>query len=385
MSVVVDPAMLTLVRDQLVAAGGPPSVEAIGAIVRGSGRMLDRLQLDQLTRLLHDELTGLGPLAPLLADPAVTDVLVNAPDEVWVDRGQGLEHTSVRLRDESAVRALAVRLAMHAHRRLDDAAPCVDGRLPAGQRLHAVLAPVSTRGTVISIRVPGRRRFALADLVAAGTLDDEGAAWLGRVIAARAAFLVCGGTGCGKTTVLGALLAEVPADERIVIVEDTAELRPDHPHVVTLEARPPNVEGSGEISLRTLVRQALRMRPDRLVVGEVRGAEVVDLLAGLNTGHEGGCGTIHANAAAAVPARIEALALAAGMPLAGVRAQLRAGVEVVVHLARTPSGARVVAGVGVLRPGDAGEVDVLAALVHRQGRLVPGPGLPALAERVGHP
>lgn len=375
-------ALLDRVRGRLVALGAPPEAHVIGQLVRESGLVLDQAALAELTHALADEITGLGPLEPLVRDPHVTDVLVNGPAEVWVDRGSGLVRVPVQMRDEAAVRQLAVRLAARAGRRLDDALPFVDARLPGGLRLHAVLPPLAVHGTTISLRVPSRRRFSLTDLIEAGTVDARGAAWLRALVLARVAFLVSGGTGSGKTSVLGALLGEVPPDERVVVVEDTSELTPQHPHVVSLEARPANVEGAGEVTLRTLVRQALRMRPDRIVVGEVRGAEVVDLLAGLNTGHEGGCGTVHANSAMAVPDRLVALALAAGMPLAGVAAQVGTGVEAVVHLARRPDGRRVVAEVGVVRV-EAGQVRVVPGLVRREGCLRPGPGEDLLAARVG--
>lgn len=377
-----DPVLVEAVRSRLAHDRDPANPGAIAAAVRASGVVLDRPGLEQITRELGDELTGLGALDPLLRDPLVTDVLVNAPDEVWLDRGGGLLRAPVTFADEATVRQLAVRLAARAGRRLDDASPYVDARLPAGQRLHAVIPPMSVRGTTISLRIPSRRRFALTDLVAAGTVDEEGAAWLAALIRSRAAFLVSGGTGSGKTSVLGALLGLVPLGERIVVVEDTRELDPGHPHVVSLEARPANLEGQGEITLRTLVRQALRMRPDRLVVGEVRGAEVVDLLAAMNTGHEGGCGTVHANSAAAVPDRLAALALAAGMTLAGVHAQASAGLDVVVHLARRPDGSRVVVEMGVVTRGADGTV-VRPALVRRDGSLHRAVGFPVLSERLG--
>ncbi len=377
-----DPVLVDAVRSRLAHDRHPADPVAIVAAVRESGLVLDRPGLDRLTQALGDELGGLGALDPLLRDPEVTDVLVNAPDEVWLDRGAGLVRAPVAFADEAAVRQLAVRLASRAGRRLDDATPYVDARLPGGQRLHAVIPPLSVRGTTISLRIPSRRRFTVADLVTAGSIDAQGAAWLGALVRSRAAFLVSGGTGSGKTSVLGALLGAVPDHERIVVVEDTCELDPEHPHVVSLEARPANLEGQGEIPLRTLVRQALRMRPDRLVVGEVRGAEVVDLLAAMNTGHEGGCGTVHANSAAAVPDRLAALALAAGMTLAGVHAQVGAGLEVVVHLARQPDGTRVVAEMGVVARG-VDRTEVQPALVRRGGALGPAGGYAALAERLG--
>jgi pilus assembly protein CpaF len=377
-----DPMLVDSVRSRLAHDRHPADQVAITAAVRASGLVLDRPGLRQLSQALGDELGGLGVLDPLLRDPEVTDVLVNAPDEVWLDRGDGLVRAPVAFPDEATVRQLAVRLASRAGRRLDDATPYVDARLPGGQRLHAVIPPLSVRGTTISLRIPSRRRFTVSDLVAAGSVDDEGAAWLRALIRSRAAFLVSGGTGSGKTSVLGAMLGLVPEAERIVVVEDTCELDPSHPHVVSLESRPANLEGQGEIPLRTLVRQALRMRPDRLVVGEVRGAEVVDLLAAMNTGHEGGCGTVHANSAAAVPDRLVALALAAGMTLAGVHAQASAGLEVVVHLARQPGGTRVVAELGVVTRGADG-AEVHPALVRREGTLRRAGAFPVLAERLG--
>jgi pilus assembly protein CpaF len=301
---------------------------------------------------LRRETVGAGPLEPLLRLEGVTDVLVNGADEVHLDRGSGLERTSVTFPDDAAVRRLAQRLAAQAGRRLDDASPWVDARLPDGTRLHAVLSPLARPGTLISLRVPARRSFTLEELVAAGTLTPDAGAWLVRIVAARVAFVVSGGTGSGKTTLLAALLSIVPPAERLVVVEDATELRPDHPHVVGLEARPANVEGAGLVTMRDLVRQALRMRPDRLVVGEVRGAEVVDLLAALNTGHEGGCGTVHANSPADVPARFEALGVAAGLPQAAVHSQLAAGLSLVVHLDRDERGLRRLRQVGMLVAGD---------------------------------
>ncbi|MDQ1689213.1 MAG: pilus assembly protein CpaF [Frankiaceae bacterium] len=327
-------------------------------------------ELAALVAAVCAELTGLGPLEALVADDETTDVLVNGPADVWRDRGAGLERADVRFEDDAAVARLARRLAAAAGRRLDDAVPWVDARLPDGTRLHAVLAPVASPGSCLSLRLPRRRGFELDELV-----HPETAELLRAVVASRAAFLVTGGTGSGKTTVLSALLSCVPERERIVVVEDCRELRPTHPHVVRLEARPANVEGAGAVVLRDLVRQALRMRPDRLVVGEVRGGEVVDLMAALNTGHEGGCGTVHANEPAQLPSRVEALAGAAGLPREAAHSQLGAAVDLVVHLARRPSGERGVAEVAVLSRGPSGLVEVVTAMrSDASGRLLPGPG-----------
>ncbi len=344
----IERALVERVRARLVADGGTTTPAAVAAALRVEGGALrgDADLLDVL-RALQSEIAGAGPLEPLLADPDVTDVLVNGPFEVWVDRGAGLERTAVRFTDEAAVRRLAARLAAASGRRLDDAQPWVDARLPDGTRLHAVLPPVASGGTCLSLRVPRRQAFTLAELVAAGSLPADGADLLADLLLARVAFVVSGGTGTGKTTLLSALLSLVDRSDRLILVEDAAELLPDHPHVVRLGARPPNVEGAGEVTLRDLVRQALRMRPDRVVVGEVRGAEVVDLLAALNTGHEGGCGTVHANSAADVPARLEALAATAGLSREALHSQLASGLRVGVHLSRSPVGRRV-SGVSVL-------------------------------------
>ncbi|MCW2939905.1 MAG: type secretion system protein [Actinomycetia bacterium] len=277
------------VRDRLAGAGAAATAGEVAAALRAEERVLGDADVLAIADELRADLVGAGPLEPLLRDPEVTDVLVNGPAEVWIDAGSGLVRTSVTFADAAAVRRLAQRLAAAAGRRLDDAAPCVDARLPGGVRLHAVLPPVAVGGPCLSLRLPRRRAFTLGELVAVRAVPRSGAVLLAALVEARAAFLVTGGTGTGKTTMLSSLLSLAGAGERLVLVEDSAELRPAHPHVVRLEARPPNVEGAGGITLHDLVRQALRMRPDRLVVGEVRGIEVVDLLNALNTGHEGGC------------------------------------------------------------------------------------------------
>ncbi|WP_019547851.1 TadA family conjugal transfer-associated ATPase [Streptomyces sulphureus] len=341
-------ALLDTVRRQLAEAGTEPTPAGVAAALRAQGRLLGDSAVLDVVDSLRSEMVGSGPLEPLLAEPDVTDVLVTAPDQVWVDRGGGLHLTEVRFPDAPAVRRLAQRLATSAGRRLDDARPWVDARLPDGTRLHAVLPPVAVGSTYLSLRVVRPRAFTLGELVRAGTLPAGGDGLLRSVLDARLSFLVTGGTGSGKTTLLSSLLGLVGGGERIVLAEEAAELRPDHPHVVRLEARPANQEGAGRVELRDLVRQALRMRPDRLVVGEVRGAEVTELLAALNTGHEGGCGTLHANAAVDVPARLEALGTAGGLDRAALHSQLAAALDLVVHLVRGRDGRRRVAEVHVL-------------------------------------
>jgi pilus assembly protein CpaF len=376
------PDVVERVRSRLLAGGLSPTAAEVARALRDDGVLLPPDALLAEAERLRAEMAGAGPLEPLLADPDVTDVLVTAPDEVWVDRGSGAERVDVRFADDAAVRRLAQRLASACGRRLDDAVPYVDGRLPSGVRLHAVLAPVALGGTALSLRVPRRRSFDLEGLVSAGAIPPAVLPWLDAVVSARLTVVVCGGTGTGKTTWIAALLARCEPRDRIVVVEDSAELVPHHPHVVRLEARPPNIEGAGAITLRDLVRQSLRMRPDRVVVGEVRGAEVVDMLAAFNTGHEGGMTTVHANSAADVPARIEALALAGGLDRAAAHAQMASGLDVVVHLDRGRDGVRRWRSLSVARRADG--ITVLDDALLRSGSSVgEGPGLPRLRERLG--
>ncbi|WP_134741078.1 TadA family conjugal transfer-associated ATPase [Nocardioides sp. 503] len=379
----VDPGAVGLVRDRLAREPGELTPHRVAEALRTAGRPVGDATVLAVYETLRRDVVGAGPLEPLLRLPDVTDVLVNGAGPVYLDRGRGLEVTDVRLPDEDAVRRLAQRLAGAAGRRLDDAAPFVDLRLADGTRFHAVLSPLARPGTLISLRVPRRRVFTVEELVATGFLTDASARLVRAVVSARLAFLVSGGTGTGKTTLLAALLSVVAPAERLVLVEDSSELRPEHPHVVGLEARPANVEGSGRVDVRSLVRQALRMRPDRLVVGEVRGAEVVDLLAALNTGHEGGCGTLHANSAADVPARVEALALAAGLGRAATHSQLASAVDVVLHLARGRDGRRRLAEVAVPWRGTDGLVAMETAVeVDAAGAARAGPAEEHLAALV---
>lgn len=374
MSVLFSTELLDRVRERLAAADGDPTPATVAAAIRSeSGGVLGDTDLLAALRVLQTELTGAGPLDALLAEPGVTDVLVTAPDAVWVDRGAGLERTDVTFADEAAVRRLAQRLALSAGRRLDDAQPWVDGRLPAagdgdsGVRLHAVLAPVAQAGTCLSLRVLRQATQGFDELAASGALPGDARALLERIVQARLAFLVTGGTGAGKTTMLAALLGRVDPGERIVCVEDAAELAPAHPHVVRLVARVANVEGVGAVTVRDLVRQSLRMRPDRIVVGEVRGAEVVDLLTALNTGHDGGAGTVHANSPRELPARLEALAALGGLDRAALHSQLAAAVQVVLHVERGAEGRRRLAEIAVLRRDATGTVEVAPAWTWRGG------------------
>ncbi|OBK11054.1 TadA family conjugal transfer-associated ATPase [Mycobacterium asiaticum] len=358
-------SLIERVRERLAVEPGPLRPNVVAAAIRAeSGGILGDTEVLANLRVLQTELTGAGILEPLLCAAGTTDVLVTAPDAVWVDDGNGLRRSQIRFADEAAVRRLAQRLALAAGRRLDDAQPWVDGQLTGigtggfAVRLHAVLPPVSTEGTCLSLRVLRPATQDLAALTALGTIATEAGALVADIIAARLAFLVCGGTGAGKTTLLAAMLGAVSPAERIVCVEDAAELAPRHPHLVKLVARRPNVEGVGEVTVRELVRQALRMRPDRIVVGEVRGAEVVDLLAALNTGHGGGAGTVHANSPSEVPARLEALGALGGLDRPALHSQLAAAVQVLLHVSRDGTGRRRLAEIAVLRR-DSGQVHAI--------------------------
>lgn len=349
---------LDALQDRLASLGRPYTAADVARALRGLGSVVTDATVAEWLARLRLSSQGAGPLECLITTPDVTDVVVNGPRQVFLDRGRGLEPAGVEFVDEDQVRRLAQRLAAIAGRRLDDASPFVDGRLPSGVRLHAVLAPVASPGTCLSLRVPATRALHLADLMERGALSGEGASLLRAIVARRVPYLVTGGTGSGKTTLLGALLAEVPAAERIVLVEDSRELVPDHPHCVRLEGRPANTEGAGAITLTTLVRQALRMRPDRLVVGEVRGAELTDLLAALNTGHEGGCGTLHANSVTDVPARLEALAALGGLSREACHAQIAAALRIIIHVHRGADGVRRVSQLGLIGRDEAGMVTV---------------------------
>jgi pilus assembly protein CpaF len=336
--------LLERLRLRLAADGVVPAESAAGGTADAGSvpeLLLDEAALTELSGQLRAELLGAGPLEPLLAESGVTDVLVNSADQVYLDRGAGLERTPVRFESDAAVRRLAVRLAGQAGRRLDDAMPFVDAVLPDGTRLHAILPPLAAHPT-ISLRVLGRRRLDLAELVRLGALAEPMAELLSALVRARCSLLISGGTGAGKTSLLAALLGQADPADRIVTIEDAAELTVSHPHVVSLVARSANVEQAGAVGLAELVRQALRMRADRLVVGEFRGPEIVELLAALNTGHSGGAATVHANSVRDVPARLIALAALGGMPAGTLLAQAASGLDVLIHVGRGRTGQRQV-------------------------------------------
>ena len=314
-------------------AAGEPLPQALAEIPA-----LYTEELANMRSRVRTELAGAGiTLMPLLEELETTDVLVNGAGQVWVDRGRGLEKVPVadrQLQSEAGVRALAVRLAASCGQRLDDASPIVDGTFGSGIRLHAVLPPIAAEGTLISLRKHRQQRLELGDLLANNSIHPQLEKLLRQLVAQRANVIISGATGAGKTTFLNAMLSLVPAEERILIIEEAAELRPAHPHVVHLQVRHANVQGAGAISMSSLVRAAMRMRPERLVLGECRGAEVRDVLGALNTGHEGGWATIHANSALDVPARLVALGALADMQEATVAAQAAAALDAVIHIRR---------------------------------------------------
>lgn len=371
-----EPLPLPAIRAEVARGGSLP------AAVRAHTGVVGVRGLLELDSRLRAHLQGAGEvLQPWLAEPEVTDVLVNG-SAVWVDRGRGLERVSADLGDPAQVRALAVRLAAACGQRLDDASPIVDGSLPDGTRLHAVLPPVSGDGTLISLRTQRPHAFSLDELVRAGTVPPPIADVILAMVAARANVLVSGATGTGKTTLLAAVLGLVGPDERIVVIEEVAELRPDHPHVVHLQVRHANVQHAGEVPMSDLVRAAMRMRPDRLVLGECRGAEVREVLGGLNTGHDGGWATIHANTSGDVPSRLVALGALAGLDAATVAAQAVSALDAVVHLRRR-AGRREVCEVAVLERTDGELAARLAVEAGADGGVRAGPGWPYLAARIG--
>lgn len=325
------------------------------AAIRKEAGVIADADVLAILRRLREEAVGAGVLEPVINAPDVTDVVVNGPSEVFLDRGSGLERAAVTFADDHEVRRLATRLVNGSGGRLDEAAPYADARFVRADgaivRVHAVLSPPAANATLLSLRVLRQARLHLADLVARQTVPLAAADRLRELVERKESFLVVGGTGSGKTTLLSVLLGECPAAERIVVIEDTAELNPEHPHVVAMTSRRANVEGRGEITLSDLARQALRMRPDRLIVGEIRGAEIVDMLAAMNTGHDGGAGTLHANSLQEVPARIEALAAMGGLDRGATHAQLAAAIRTVLVMRRNRGGQRELAQIGRARLG----------------------------------
>ena len=289
-----------------------------------------------------DDILGYGPIEPLLQDPDVTEVMCNGPDDVYIERAGKLERSGVTFLDDGHLRRTIEKIVGQVGRRIDESSPYVDARLPDGSRVNAVIPPVSLDGPMLTIRKFSPEAFSGQDLVTFGTWSPRALAFLQTAVAGRTNILVSGGTGAGKTTTLNVLSSFIPQDERIITVEDAAELRLEQPHVVRLEYRPPNIEGRGEVAIRDLVRNSLRMRPDRIVVGEVRGGEALDMLQAMNTGHDGSISTIHANGPRDALARLETMVLMAGveLPVRAIREQVAAGIQFVVHQSRFKDGSR---------------------------------------------
>ncbi|HET8568341.1 MAG TPA: CpaF family protein [Candidatus Limnocylindria bacterium] len=349
----IERAVLARLRD---APDGRPGLEDLPSALRAS-LAAERVAMPaedvrSLERWLADRLFGLGELAPLLRDERVSEVMVNGTRGVWVEREGRLERTAIRFTRDEEVLVLIERLVSPLGRRIDLATPLVDARLPDGSRVHAVIPPVAVGGPVLTIRRFSSRPLEPDDLVRTGTCTADQIGFLVASVRERRSILVSGGTSSGKTTTLNALAFAIGADERVVTIEDAAELRLPQANVVALETRPPSVEGTGAIDVRTLLRNALRMRPDRIVVGEVRGGEAIDMLQAMNTGHRGSLTTAHANGAYHALIRLETMALMGGvdLPVGAIREQIRRGIDLVVHQERTPEGRRRIVEIAALDP-----------------------------------
>jgi pilus assembly protein CpaF len=339
---------------------------------------LNQLERERMVQELLDELTGLGPLEPLLADPTISDILVNTYATVYIERAGKLELTNVRFGNNAHLMHIINRIVSRVGRRVDETSPMVDARLPDGSRVNAIIPPLAIDGPILSIRRFGVTPLTIRDLVANGALTREAVGFVGACVKAKLNILISGGTGAGKTTLLNALSAFIPGSERIVTIEDSAELQLQQRHVVRLETRPPNIEGKGEIVARDLVRNALRMRPDRIVVGEVRGAEVLDMLQAMNTGHEGSMTTVHANSPRDALSRLEAMIGMSGVPLSegATRATISRGLNVIVQLARGIDGRRRLVSVSEIAGTEGAAITMQEIYrfeqrgVDKQGRIV---------------
>ncbi len=348
-------------RRSEAAAGrlGGDLADAVADLVDREAGVLGDERRAELTELVIRETAGLGPLEDLLADPAVEEVMVNGAERIYVERGGRIEPAPVRFGDEREVRETIERMLAPTGRRVDELSPMADARLADGSRVNVVVPPLAVDGPAISIRRFGAERPGPAELVASGSVAPEAADLVEGAVRARRTVLVTGGTGSGKTTLLNALSAWIEPAERVITIEDAAELRLRQPHVVRLESRPASVEGRGEVTIRDLLRNALRMRPDRIVIGEVRGAEALDLLTALNTGHDGALSTLHANSPEDALRRLETLALMAGvgLPHDAVRDQVVRGLDLIAHMRREADGARRLVAIGEVVPA-AGAVAV---------------------------
>ena len=337
----IDLSKLEALEPQMVAG---KVTAAINEILNEEGRLLTEGDRARLVDEIKNELLGLGPLEPLLRDDDITDILVNGHGQVYIEKQGKLHTTEVAFQDDQHLMLIIERIVSRVGRRVDEASPMVDARLPDGSRINAIIPPLALDGPALSIRRFGKHRYDISALVEKGSLSPELVEFLQAVVRSRLNVLVCGGTGSGKTTMLNCLSAFVPEDERIVTIEDSAELSLQQPHVVRLETRPANLEGKGEVTQRDLVRNCLRMRPDRIVVGEVRGAEVFDMLQAMSTGHDGSIATIHANSARECLSRLEMMMLLSGVsiPQRAMRQQVASALNIIVHVSRLSDGSRKV-------------------------------------------
>lgn len=345
------------------------AAEVLSAILAQDGQLPPGLNRNEMLRQVVDEAVGLGPLEPLLADRGVSEIMVNAHEDIYVERAGRLLRHPAGFSSEQAVVAVIDRIVAPLGRRVDESSPMVDARLKDGSRVNAVIPPIALRGACLTIRKFPERRLDMNDLLEAGSLDRHMSAFLAACVAARKSLLVSGGTGSGKTTLLNVLSNCIPAGERVITIEDAAELRLNHAHLVALESRPPNAEGKGRVDIRDLVRNALRMRPDRIIVGECRGAEAFDMLSAMNTGHEGSLTTLHANSPRDALARLETMILMAGMdlPLAAVREHIASAIDVIVQQARLSSGRRLITAIVEVTGMEAGRIQTQELFRYRHG------------------
>ncbi|MGI9015954.1 MAG: CpaF family protein [Euzebya sp.] len=369
-AVAMDPELVVRVRRRMAStvatATGPAAVRAaVAAALAQEGITLSPARMAPLVRDLADHVAGLGPLERLLRQPGVTDVMVNGPAEVWVERDGRLQRTDVAFPDDDALLEAVRRVVgPHGHR-IDRTRPFVDAKLADGSRLHAVGAPIVTDGTLVTLRRYDARTISWSDLISTDAVPERAAELIGDAVRQRAALVVCGRTGTGKTTLLQRILSDVADNDRVVLIEDAPELRPTTSHLVRMETRPPSAEGSGAVDIATLVRQALRMRPDRIVIGEVRGVEIADVLQAMITGHEGCMTTVHASSAEQALIRLEGMALLAGLPLAAAQVQLASALDLIVALDRGPDGRRGVTEIAQVTAVD--RVPVATPIWRRQG------------------
>ncbi len=372
--------------EEAIQGGAPDGVPDRQHLTRRMESMLDRepiiltqAQQEALVRAVVDRVVGLGPLEPLLQDPTITEIMVNGPNSVFIERDGRLEQVDVAFRDEAHLRHVIDRIVAPIGRRIDESSPLVDARLADGSRVNAIIPPLALNGPALTIRKFSVEPFSLERLIALGTVSQEIADYLMQCVRDRVSVIISGGTGSGKTSTLNALGLCVPATERLVTIEDAAELQLNHPHLVSLEARPPNLEEKGEITIRTLVRNALRMRPDRIIVGEVRGGEAFDMLQAMNTGHRGSLTTLHANSPTDAMIRLESMVLMAGldMPVAAIRRMIGGAIEIVVQQDRMSDGRRVMTAVQRLTRDEEQRIRLEPLFAYddttREHRAVPNP------------